>query len=57
MEPEERNGEQTPNEKLPWQQLVFDDVFLLIMAGLVTPTLFYIVWGLWSLNNVEFFAP
>ncbi len=41
---------------VPWQQLLLDDIFLLLMAGLVVPTLFYIVWGLMSLGEVPLFA-
>jgi hypothetical protein len=42
---------------LPWQQLIFDDVFLLMALGLVVPTLLYIVWGLMELASVEPFVP
>lgn len=41
----------------PWQQALLDDVFLLCMAGLVVPTLFYIVWGLLELSNVPLLKP
>jgi hypothetical protein len=46
-----------PKERLPWQQFLLDDIFLLTMAGLVVPTLLYIVWGLMELSNVPVFAP
>lgn len=46
--------EQAP---LAWQQVLLDDIFLLVMAGLVVPTLFYLVWGLMELANVEIFTP
>ena len=36
----------------PLGQLLLDDVFLLLAAGLIVPTLFYIVWGLISLASV-----
>ncbi|HQZ88977.1 MAG TPA: hypothetical protein PLR44_02920 [Thermomicrobiales bacterium] len=42
--------------RIPWQQLLMDDVFLLLFAGLVVPTLFYIVWGLFSLASVPLFG-
>lgn len=45
------------DEPIPWQQALTDDVFLLLMAGLVVPTLFYIVWGLLELANVKIFTP
>jgi hypothetical protein len=56
MDADEPTAEQPSNERVPWQQLILDDIFLLLMAGLVVPTLFYIVWGLWTLGNVEFFT-
>lgn len=49
--------EQSSRERrVPWQQVLFDDIFLLILAGLMVPTLFYIVWGLISLGNVSLFG-
>lgn len=56
VETEEPTTEQQQEEREPWQQVLFDDIFLLLAAGLVIPTLFYIVWGLWSISNVEFFT-
>lgn len=45
-----------PPNRVPWQQLLMDDVFLLLFAGLVFPTFIYIVWGLFSLANVPLFS-
>ncbi len=42
--------------RIPWQQILMDDVFLLLFAGLVVPTLFYIVWGLFTLASVPLFG-
>jgi hypothetical protein len=53
VQPPERD---TPEERLPWQQLIFDDIFLLVAAGLIVPTIFYLIWGLWSLSNIPFFT-
>ena len=47
---------QQAEEGIPWQQAMLDDVFMLLMAGLVVPTLFYIVWGLMELAHVAVFA-
>ena len=47
----------TPPERLPWQQAMLDDVFLLMFIGTVVPTLLYIIWGLIELGNVTVFAP
>jgi hypothetical protein len=49
--------EQTSEPRVPWQQVVFDDVFLLLALGLIVPTLIYIVWGLMDLASVEVFQP
>lgn len=40
-----------------WQQVVFDDIFLILMLGLVVPTLFYLVWGLMDLASVPIYEP
>jgi hypothetical protein len=50
-------GPEAAGPKIPWQQALTDDVFLLLMAGLVVPTIFYIVWGLLELANVKIFVP
>ena len=42
-------------ERVPWPQLLLDDLFLLVAFGLIVPTLFYIVWGLIELSNVPLF--
>lgn len=52
---ESQDGGASP--RLPWQQALLDDVFLLFMAGLVVPTLIYIVWGLLELSNVPLLRP
>jgi hypothetical protein len=51
-EPQSRDSD----TRIPWQQVLLDDVFVLLMAGLVVPTLFYIVWGLISLASVSTFG-
>jgi hypothetical protein len=45
------------NERPRWQQVIFDDIFLILMLGLVVPTLFYLVWGLMDLASVPMFEP
>ena len=44
-------------EKIPIGQIIFDDVFLLLMLGLVVPTVFYIIWGLWHTSVIPVFHP
>ena len=45
------------DRRTPWQQRLLDDVVLLTVAGMIVPTVFYIVLGLLSLVNVQPFAP
>ena len=47
---------QARRRQIPWQQVLLDDIFLILLAGLLVPTLFYIVWGLISLGNVPLFG-
>lgn len=41
-----------PAPPAPWPQRLLDDIWLMLAAGLIFPTLFYIVWGLISLASV-----
>jgi hypothetical protein len=51
-------GQSSGQDNRPrWQQVVFDDIFLILMLGLVVPTLFYLVWGLMDLASVPFYEP
>lgn len=38
--------------RVPLAQVLLDDVVLLLVAGLVVPSIFYLVWGLVSLLTV-----
>ncbi len=55
---EEPQQETAPQEeRVPVGQIIFDDVFLLLMLGLVVPTLLYLVWGLWETSVIPVFTP
>ncbi len=43
-------------ERVPIGQVVFDDIFLWLMAGLLSPFLFYLVWGLWETSVIPVFS-
>ena len=43
-------------ERIPLPQRLMDDVVLLLIAGLVVPTVLFIAWGLLSLGRVPDFA-
>lgn len=34
--------------EVPWGQRVFDNPFLLLVAGIVVVVVFYTMWGLWE---------
>ncbi len=59
MDAENTTGDnaQPEQERPRWQQIVFDDIFLILMLGLVVPTLFYLVWGLMDLASVPIYEP
>ena len=49
------NGSSPTQRPVPRMQVMLDDVFLLLVAGLVVPTVLYIAWGLISLLSVPSF--
>jgi hypothetical protein len=42
-----------PEEKVPLGQRLFDNPFLLLVAGLVTMAVFYTLWGLWEVLSLS----
>ena len=44
------------SEPIPGPQLLMDEVILLLIVGLVVPTVIYIAWGLLSLARVPAFV-
>ena len=57
MSKKDQDSHEVEKDRISWKQAMVDDVFLLLAAGLVVPTLFYIVWGLMELSNVPVFVP
>jgi hypothetical protein len=49
------DGSSPTPPRLPRMQLLLDDVVLLLIAGLVVPTVLYIAWGLVSMLSVPSF--
>ncbi|MFQ6044956.1 MAG: hypothetical protein ACE5PT_01180 [Gemmatimonadales bacterium] len=37
-----------PEGDVPWGQRVFDNPFLLLVAGIAVMVVFYTMWGLWE---------
>ncbi|MFN8532782.1 MAG: hypothetical protein U0556_04475 [Dehalococcoidia bacterium] len=50
-------GSSEAGRRIPWQQILMDDIFLLVMFGMVIPTFIYIIWGLMSLGDVPIYVP
>jgi hypothetical protein len=48
---------QPRDDQVPWQQVLFDDIFLLVMIGLAVPTIVYLLWGLIELASVPPYVP
>ena len=51
--PDEPADAQGEHNRVPLPQALLDDPFLLLVGGLVVPTILYIVWGLMELASVE----
>ena len=41
-----------PKNSIPLGQRLFDNVFLLLVAGLLVMFLFYTGWGLWEITSL-----
>lgn len=39
-------------DRPPFWQMVYDDLFLLFLLGIVLPTISYTIWGLIDIANV-----
>jgi hypothetical protein len=39
-------------EKVPLGQRLFDNVFLLLAAGILVMVLFYTAWGIWQMRSL-----
>jgi hypothetical protein len=45
-----------PQEPIPFWQTILDDISLLLVIGLVVPTIFYTIWGIMELANLPIFT-
>ena len=41
-----------PSERVPLGQRLFDNIFLLLAAGILVMVLFYTGWGLWEITTL-----
>ena len=44
--------DEVPEEPIPFMQQLLDNPFLLLFLGIVTPTVFYIVWGVMEIVSL-----
>ena len=44
-------------EKIPLAQAFFDNIFLLLVLGLVVPVVFYTIWGLLEIASIPLAPP
>ena len=45
-------GREESSDAVPWGQRLFDNPFLLLLAGIVIMVLFYTGWGLWEVLSL-----
>jgi hypothetical protein len=48
-EPKDKRGSE---EKVPLAQVFFDNIFLLLILGLLVPVVFYTIWGLLEIASI-----
>jgi hypothetical protein len=41
-----------PEERTPLAQAFFDNIFLLLVLGIVVPVVFYTIWGLLEIASI-----
>jgi hypothetical protein len=44
-------------EKVPLAQAFFDNIFLLLVLGIVVPVVFYTIWGLLEIASIPVAPP
>lgn len=40
------------DDRIPWQQRILDNLWLLLALSILVPGLMYLLWGLWELANL-----
>jgi hypothetical protein len=41
-----------PLERIPFMQRILDNPFILLFAGVVVPTVLYILWGVMEISQI-----
>jgi hypothetical protein len=47
-----KDKDQDKDEKVPFAQVFFDNIFLLLVLGLAVPVVFYTIWGLLEIASI-----
>ena len=48
----EGRSEITGQEPIPMMQRLLDNPFILLMLGILVPTVFYIIWGIMEITQI-----
>lgn len=40
------------DDRVPWQQRILDNLWLLLALSILIPGVIYLLWGLWELGHV-----
>ena len=48
----EGRGQAADQEPLPMMQRLLDNPFLLLLLGILVPTVFYIIWGIIEITQI-----
>lgn len=49
---QQEGGGGQPLERVPVMQRILDNPFLLLFLGVVTPTVFYLIWGILEVAQI-----
>lgn len=54
MTPADPSDSATPRrrQRIPFMQQLLDNPFLLLFIGVVTPTVFYLIWGILEIAQI-----
>ena len=48
----EGHGDTADQEPIPMMQKLLDNPFLLLLLGILVPTVFYIIWGIVEITQI-----
>ena len=49
---DQRDAENSEDERIPTMQKILDNPFLLLFLGVVMPTVFYLIWGIMEIISI-----